>query len=168
MRVQNITAIAEAVVPAAPRIISELCNTLSALVGHNAHTPVALSLNLRRQHAGTETRHLRALLKIGSESRRSIRKLRHTAVVVIGGCQAGNTATQKNRRGNNLPMRKNPGEKAKRESFTLPRGSLCVRRSGDVVVGARSAALGRGARSAICHSYRLAHHARSWIRKVRP
>ena len=117
MRVQNITAIAEAVVPAAPRIISELCNTLSALVGHNAHTPVALSLNLRRQHAGTETRDLRALLKIGSESRRSIRKFRHTAIVVIGGCQAGNTATQKNRRGNNLPMRKNPGEKAKREAY---------------------------------------------------
>ena len=162
VRVQNITAIAEAVVAAAPRIISELCNTLSALVGHNAHTPVAFSFNLRRQHAGTETRDLRALLKIGSESRRSIRKLRHTAIVVIGGCQTGNTATQKNRRGKNLPMRECPGEKAKRESFTLPRRSLFIRRSGSVVGGARSVTLGRGARSAICHSYRLAHHRRLW------
>lgn len=168
VRVQNITAVAEAVVAAAPRIISELCNTLSALVGHNAHTPVAFSFNLRCQHAGTETRDLRALLKIGSESRRSIRKLRHTAIVVIGGCQTGNTATQKNRRGKNLPMRECPGEKAKRESFTLPRRSLFIRRSGSVVGGARSVTLGRGARSAICHSYRLAHHPLSWLRKVRP
>ena len=166
--VQNITAITEAVMPAAPRIIGELCNTLSALVGYNAHTPVALSLNLRRQHAGTETRDLRALLKIGSESRRSIRKFRHAAIVVIGGCQAGNTATQKNRRGNNLPMCKSPGKNAYRKRLTLPRRNLLIRRNGNVVGGARSITLGRGARSAICHSYRLAHHTRSWLRKVRP
>ena len=160
VRVQHVTAVAEAVVLGIPRLIGKLRDTLSALVGLNAHAPVALGLNLRGHHAGAETRHLRALLKIGSESRRSIRKLRHAAVVVIGGCQTGNTATQKNRRGDNLPVRESPGQKAKRESFTRPRGSLCVRRGGSVVGGARSVTLGRGARSAMCHPSRLAHPSR--------
>ena len=93
VRVQHVTAVAEAVVLGVPRLIGKLRDTLSALVGHNAHAPVALGLNLRRQHAGAETRHLRALLKIGSESRRSIRKLRHAAIVVIGGRQTGDAAT---------------------------------------------------------------------------
>lgn len=158
VRVQNITAIAEAVVAAASRIISELCNTLSALMGLNAHAPVALSLNLRGHDARPETRHLSTLLKIASQGGGCVGQLRHAAIMIVGGRQTSDTSAQQNRRSDNLPVRESPGQESQGKSPARPRGrNLLVRRNGSVVGGARSVTLGRGARSAMCHPCRLTY-----------
>ena len=131
VRVQNITAIAEAVVAAAPRIISELCNTLSTL------------------------------LKIASQGGGCVGQLGHAAIMIVGGRQTSDTSAQQNRRSDNLPVRESPGQESQGKSPARPRGrNLLVRRNGSVVGGARSVTLGRGARSAMCHPSRLTypHH----------
>ena len=105
MRVQHVTAVTETVVLGVPRLIGKLCNTLGALMGLNAHAPVALSLNLRGHDTRPETRHLSALLKIASQGGGRVGQLRHAAIIIVGGRQTGDTSAQQNRRSNNLPVR---------------------------------------------------------------